>query len=117
MAGVHSENENEGQISDAREDILGERTICDLADFFKIFGDVTRIRILWALHDREMCVQELSECVGMSISAVSHQLKTLKSAHLVKSARNGKNMHYSLCDEHVELVLKTALEHVQEKER
>lgn len=97
------------------EGMLDDDTIMDLADFFKIFGDSTRIRILWALNEEEMCVQGISEAVGMSVSAVSHQLKSLKDADLVMSRRQGKQVYYSLCDEHIELVLNTALEHIREE--
>lgn len=104
-------------VSKIRDGMLEEETIYDLADFFKIFSDSSRIRILWALHESEMCVQGLSQSIGMSLSAVSHQLKTLKNADLVKSRREGKNIYYSLCDEHIETLLSTALEHLQEEEK
>ena len=94
---------------------LDDDTVMDMADFFKIFGDSTRLRILWTLRDEEMCVQDISNAVRMSISAVSHQLKSLKDADLVKSRRIGKQIYYSLCDHHIESVLDTALEHLGEE--
>lgn len=85
-----------------------------LADFFKIFGDGTRVRILLALDAGEMCVCDISETLGMSMSAVSHQLRMLRDAKLVTSRREGRSIYYSLCDDHVRIVLETALEHVGE---
>lgn len=90
--------------------------IYDLADLFKIFSDSTRIRILYALMDGEKSVSEICEAVEMTQSAVSHQLKTLKSSHLVKVRRDGKAMLYSLADDHVETILKIGMEHIQEEE-
>lgn len=95
--------------------MLDDDTVMDLADFFKVFADSTRIRILWALNESEMCVMGLSEAVGMSTSAVSHQLKSLRDADLVMSKRKGKQVYYSLCDEHIHTLLMTALEHIKEE--
>ena len=88
-----------------------------LADFFSIFGDSTRVRILLALDTGEMCVCDISETLGMSMSATSHQLRMLREAHLVSSRRDGKNIFYSLCDDHVRVVLETAVEHLSERPR
>lgn len=85
-----------------------------LSDFFKVFGDPTRVRILLALDSGEMCVCDISEVLGMSMSATSHQLRMLRDAHLVSNRRVGKSVYYSLCDDHVRIVLETALEHVGE---
>lgn len=93
-----------------------DERIYDLADLFKIFSDSTRIRILYALMDGEKSVSEICEAVEMTQSAVSHQLKTLKSSHLVKVRRDGKAMLYSLADDHVETILKIGMEHIQEEE-
>ena len=90
--------------------------IYDLADLFKVFSDSTRIRILYVLMDGEKSVSEICEAVEMTQSAVSHQLKTLKSSHLVKVRRDGKAMLYSLADDHVETILKIGMEHIQEEE-
>ncbi len=94
--------------------MLDDDTVMDLADFFKVFGDSTRIRILWVLDKGDICVSGLSETVGMSASAVSHQLRSLKNADLVTSKRKGKEVYYSLCDEHIHTLLMTALEHIKE---
>lgn len=91
-------------------------TVEGLADFFKIFGDGTRVRILLALDSGEMCVCDISETLGMSMSAVSHQLRMLRDAKLVTSRREGRSIYYSLCDDHVRIVLETALEHIGEED-
>ena len=85
-----------------------------LADFFKNFADTTRIRILTALDRGELCVCELSEQLSMTDSAVSHQLKILKSADLVRSERRGKHIIYSLADGHVKDIIEKAIEHIEE---
>ena len=86
-----------------------------LAELFRMFGDGTRIKILSALSYSEMCVCDLSEIVGTSVSAVSHQLRLLKSAKLVKYRREGKSAIYSLADEHVRVMLQNGAEHILEK--
>ena len=86
----------------------------DLSDFFKLMGDSTRIQLLWALEESEMCVGDLACLLNMTKSAVSHQLKILRSAKLVKAEKRGKNVFYSLSDNHVRTVLEMALEHIGE---
>ena len=83
-----------------------------LSDFFKVMGDSTRIRLLWALEEAELCVNDLA--LNMTKSAVSHQLKILRTAKLVKAEKQGKNVYYSLIDEHVKVILEMALDHVKE---
>ena len=90
--------------------------IYDLADLFKVFSDSTRIRILYTLIDGEKNVSDICEEIEMNQSAVSHQLKTLKSSHLVKVRRDGKAMLYSLADDHVETILKIGMEHILEED-
>ena len=90
--------------------------IYDLADLFKVFSDSTRIRILYVLMDGEKNVGDISEAVEMNQSAVSHQLKTLKTSHLVKVRRDGKAMLYSLADDHVETILKIGMERISEED-
>ena len=90
--------------------------IYDLADLFKVFSDSTRIRILYTLIDGEKNVSDICDEISMNQSAVSHQLKTLKSSHLVKVRRDGKAMLYSLADDHVETILKIGMEHIQEED-
>ncbi len=92
-----------------------EEKLYDLADFFKIFGDSTRIKILWALDREEMCVCDLAVLLNMTKSAISHQLKTLRQEKLVKYRRDGKTALYSLKDEHVKNILEIGLEHIEEK--
>lgn len=87
----------------------------DLSELFKVFGDSTRIRILTALTAGEMCVQHLSEYLGMGQSAVSHQLRILRASGLVKPRRSGKTVFYSLDDDHVKEILEAGLEHILHK--
>lgn len=91
-----------------------EEILLDLADLYKVFSDVTRIRILYALSSAELCVYDISVALGMSQSAISHQLRVLKQAKLVKYRREGKIVFYSLSDGHIQTILDQGLEHVQE---
>ena len=91
-----------------------EDLLIDLAELFKVFGDSTRIKILTALNSGELCVCDLSKLVGMSASAVSHQLKILRGAKLVNCRRDGKTVFYSLADSHVTTIIRQGLEHVNE---
>ncbi len=88
----------------------------NLSELFKVLGDVTRVRILWALSMQELCVCDLTAVMGMTQSAISHQLRLLKSAKLVRSRREGRSVYYSLADTHVSLLFSQGLEHVKEKE-
>lgn len=88
--------------------------LIDLAELFKVFGDSTRIKILSALSGGELCVCDISTVVGMTSSAVSHQLKILKNAELVSFRREGKTVFYSLADGHVNTILKQGFEHINE---
>lgn len=92
-----------------------EEKIYDLADLFKVFGDSTRIRILYLLLDGDKNVSEIAEGLSMNQSAVSHQLKTLRQSDLVRVKRDGKAMVYSLADDHVESILKIGMEHITEE--
>lgn len=91
-----------------------EELLYELADLFKVFGDTTRIKILYALMEQDLCVADLAEIIGASQSAVSHQLRTLKQARLVKFQRDGKNVIYSLSDDHVYTVLAQGMTHICE---
>ena len=91
-----------------------EQELNDLADLFKIFGDYTRIRILFVLFESEVCVCDLAQVLNMTQSAISHQLKILKQSRLVKSRREGKSIFYSLADEHVETIIGNGREHIEE---
>lgn len=98
-----------------KNEVPSDDIISRLSEVFKIFGDSTRIRILWTLFDKELCVFDISETLNMSQSAISHQLRTLKQARLVKSRRNGKNTFYSLDDEHVKRIIEQVLIHIEEE--
>ena len=86
----------------------------DLAELFKVFGDSTRIRILYALFQKELSVTDICENLGMSISAVSHQLRLLKQAKLVRCRREGRQAYYALADDHVKTIIGMAKEHIEE---
>lgn len=88
--------------------------LSDLAEFFKIFGDSTRIKILYALSQSEMCVCDIANLLQMGQSAISHQLRVLKQMRLVKSRRDGKTVFYSLADGHIETILAQGMEHIEE---
>ena len=94
---------------------MNEEEIMDLADLFKMFGDSTRLRILSALYDREVAVTELAEELNMTQSAVSHQLKVLKSGKLIRGRRDGKQIYYSLADDHVRTIIAMGREHIEEE--
>lgn len=91
-----------------------EDELYDLAELFKVFGDSTRIRILFVLFEEEVCVCDLAETLHMTQSAISHQLKILKQNKLVKGRREGKSVFYSLADEHVRTIIAQGLEHIYE---
>lgn len=91
-----------------------EEKLYDLAELFKIFGDTTRIRILYVLFEAEMCVCDIAEVLKMTQSAISHQLRLLKQAKLVKSRREGKTVYYALADDHVRTIIGQGMEHIEE---
>ncbi len=91
------------------------QTLYELSDFFKILGDSTRISILFAIDKEPMCVCDIAELLGMTKSAVSHQLKILRQSDLVTYHKTGKNVFYSLADEHVRDIIEKALEHIREE--
>lgn len=97
------------------ENMISEDNLYKLADLFKVFGDPTRIRILHVLAGQELCVCDIAENLGMTQSAISHQLRILKQIHLVKYRRDGKTIYYSLADDHVYTILAQGLEHVMEE--
>ena len=96
------------------EKMPDEETLYDLAELFKVFGDSTRIRILFVLFEAEVCVCDLAQELNMTQPAISHQLKILKQAKLVRSRREGKSMFYSLADGHVRTIIAQGLEHIEE---
>ena len=109
MAHDHSE-----LLKKIKKDMPADEQLQDLGDLFKIFGDTTRIKIMYALYEGEMCVCAISELLCMTQSAISHQLKTLKDANLVSARREGKEMYYSLSDEHVKSIIAEGFEHITE---
>jgi len=94
--------------------IMDEEKAYDLAELFKAFSDSTRVKILLALFEGELNVSQLVEKIGATQTAVSHQLRSLKASHLVRCRREGKNMFYSLADDHVKIIMDCAIEHVEE---
>ncbi len=86
----------------------------ELADFYKVFGDATRVKILCVLLESEMCVCDLAEVLNMTQSAISHQLRVLKQMKLVKNRREGKTVFYSLSDSHIQLIISQGIEHITE---
>ncbi len=92
-----------------------ERELYDLSDFFKVLGDSTRVKIMWALDESEMCVCDIAVLLNMTKSAISHQLRSLKQANLVKHRKEGKIVFYSLADDHVKDIFEKGLEHIREK--
>lgn len=105
---------NIGIIDKLKNEMPDNGIIGRLSEVFKVFGDGTRIRILWVLFDKEACVYDIAESVGMTQSAVSHQLRVLKQARLVKARREGKNTFYSLDDEHVKRIIEQVMIHITE---
>ncbi|MBO4981542.1 MAG: winged helix-turn-helix transcriptional regulator [Lachnospiraceae bacterium] len=91
-----------------------EEELQDLAEFFKVFGDATRLKILYVLLCSEMCVYDIANLLGMSQSAISHQLRVLKQMDLVKNRREGKAVLYSLADDHIVTILSQGLDHIEE---
>ncbi|MBM6948946.1 ArsR/SmtB family transcription factor [Mordavella massiliensis] len=101
-------------IREVRGRMPEETTIRELADFYKVFGDATRVRILCVLLRAEMCVCDLAELLGMTQSAISHQLRILKQMKLVKNRREGKTVFYSLADDHIQTIISQGMEHISE---
>ena len=106
--------EDAAKIKEVTDALPDEDTLDELEELFKIFGDSTRIKILYALHIKEMCVMDISLTLGMSQSAISHQLRVLRQTRLIRSRRDGKNIYYSLADEHVHTIISMGLEHIEE---
>ena len=107
----HMHNELVARVNEMMPD---EDELYDLAELFKVFGDSTRIRILYVLFEAEVCVCDIAQTLNMTQSAISHQLRILKQNRLVKSRREGKSIFYSLADEHVRLIIEKGCEHIEE---
>lgn len=105
---------HEDVVNEVNKQIPPEEELDDLADFFRIFGDSTRIKILYVLLCSEMCVCDIANLLKMTQSAISHQLRVLKQMDLVKNRRDGKTIFYSLSDGHIKTILSQGLEHIKE---
>ncbi|AKL96960.1 transcriptional regulator, ArsR family [Clostridium aceticum] len=104
---------HEEDVKQVKEKMLEDTVLNDMAEFFKVFGDVTRIKILSALFQKEMCVCDIAAVLDMNQSAISHQLRLLKSRRLVKFRREGKVIYYSLDDAHIKKIFNEGLHHIQ----
>lgn len=105
---------NQEIVDKVDEKMPPEEELQDLAEFFKVFGDATRLKILYVLLCSEMCVYDIASLLGMSQSAISHQLRVLKQMDLVKNRREGKAVFYSLADDHIVTILSQGLDHIEE---
>ena len=105
---------HEDIVEKVKANMPDEETLYDLADLFRIFADSTRIKILYLLFESEMCVCDIAQLLGMTQSAISHQLRALKQAKLVKNRRDGKTVFYSLADDHVRTIINQGMDHVTE---
>ena len=106
---------NEELLEEVRGKMPMEDDLLEVAELFKVFGDLTRVKIICALSKSELCVSDLTELLEMNQSAVSHQLRLLKQSRLVKTRRDGKVRFYSLADEHIQEIFKVAFEHILEE--
>lgn len=106
---------DEAMINKVNETMPPEEEMQDLAEFYKVFGDATRLKILYVLLCSEMCVYDIANLIGMSQSAVSHQLRILKQMDLVKNRREGKTIFYALADAHIVTILSQGLDHIEEE--
>ena len=107
---------HENLLKIVNEKMPAETELYDLSELFKVFGDSTRIRILFVLFEAEVCVCDLANALNMTKSAISHQLRILKANKLVKSRREGKSVFYSLSDDHVRTIIAMGLEHIEESD-
>lgn len=105
---------HEDIVKRVQQSVPDEEVLYDLAELFKVFGDSTRIKILYVLFESEMCVCDIAQLLNMNQSAISHQLRVLKQSQLVKYRRDGKTVFYSLADDHVRTILGTGMEHLTE---
>lgn len=108
------EDAHQSLLEAAEEQMPDEEILYDLAELFKVFGDSTRVKILFALFQSEMCVCDIAQLLNMTQSAISHQLRVLKQSQLVKYRREGKTVFYALSDNHVKTILGQGLDHIEE---
>ncbi len=113
MRGVKHDHQH--LLRQVEQDCPSDEVLSDLSDLFKVFGDTTRMRILYALWESELCVCALAEHLGMTQSAISHQLKVLKANHLAGSRREGKTIYYFLADDHVRAIIAQGYDHLTEE--
>lgn len=106
---------HENVVEDVKSKMLDNEFISEISTFFKIFGDNTRVKILFALDHNEMCVCDIANVLNMTKSSISHQLSYLKDLNIVKSRKSGKEVYYSLDDEHVKEVFEVAISHIEHK--
>lgn len=111
----NSKHDHSDNILRVKTELPKDEILCDLGDLFKVFGDTTRIKILYALLESELCVCAIAELLGMTQSAISHQLKVLKDAKLVANRREGKTIVYFLSDDHVRSMIGQGFEHLTEE--
>ena len=109
-----TEHDHSAIVRQAEAAMPADELLYELADVFRVFGDTTRIRILYALFEAELCVCDIAQLLSLTQSAVSHQLRVLKTARLVKPRREGKTVFYSLADDHVRRIIAQGMEHVEE---
>lgn len=105
---------HEDKVEDILKVMPEEEKIKELAEFYKVFGDATRVKILYVLLESEMCVCDLAAILKMTQSAISHQLRVLKQMKLVKNRRDGKTVYYSLADGHIQNIISQGMEHIME---
>lgn len=103
------------RINNAQKNFPSEKNIIELSDFYKVMGDQTRLKLLMTLEAGRLCVSDLSCILNMSLSAISHQLKVLRTAKLVKTTKIGKEVYYELDDDHIKDILEKGLEHIREE--
>ena len=110
-------HDHKAVLNAVKNELPAEELLCDLADLFKLFGDTTRMRILFSLFESEMCVCAIAELLGMTQSAISHQLKVLKDGKLVDCRRDGKTIYYFLADNHVRTIIGQGFDHLTEERK
>ena len=109
------EHNHEKMLDMVRHELPTDELLCDLSDLFRLFGDTTRVKILFSLFESEMCVCAIAELLGMTQSAISHQLTILQDAHLVANRREGNTIYYFLSDDHVRTIIAKGFEHLIEE--
>ena len=107
---------HENEVARARAKMSDDSVLCSLGDFFRTFGDSTRVRIVSALTSGELCVCDITAALDMTVSAISHQLRVLRQAKIVHTRRDGKQIFYSIADEHLGILFSIGLEHVMEEQ-